>query len=103
MSLANFDHVRRMTRHYKTRRILFNLFIPVLFFFVLSIYHVDDLVQHRPQFQQKGPLPPEAFNRENKWTLVLQSIMNISNSSEVMVSMLKQMKKQVKTDIETMS
>ena len=39
----------------------------------------------------------EAFNRENKWTLVLQSINNMTNTTEVMrttmVSMLKELKK----------
>ena len=94
-----------MTKHYKTRRILLNLAIPISIFFVFSILYVNDYTQE-VFFVHKAYKFPR-WNRENDWNTHLLRISNLSNATEdmknVMLNILKDLKQKVSHDIEHMS
>ena len=96
---------KRMTKHYKTRRILLNLTIPISIFFVFSILYVNDYTQE-VFFVHKAYKFPR-WNRENDWNTHLLKISNLSNATEdmknVMLNILKDLKQKVSHDIEHMS
>ena len=89
---------RRMTSHYKTRRILCNLFVPVPFLLIFSGWIMSDFSNQIHILRKRLP----NMNQETKWNSTLTKVFNATNSSEV-ISLLHDLRVQIQKDIESMS
>ena len=95
---------KKVTKHYRIRRILINLILPVPFLLVFSLFFISDFTSEIYILRKTQGLPN--FTRFTKWNETIQKITNMKNETELirsnMISLLQELKRHVISDIEDM-